>query len=59
VHGIAPLQAWVEASLLAQGGAVAMVVPLLVHVVVGATIGGVIVALVSAWHSMRGTQAAH
>lgn len=59
VHGIAPLQAWVEASLLAQGGAVAMVVPLLVHVVVGAAIGGVIVALVSAWHSMRGTQAAH
>ena len=59
VHGIGPLQAWIEASLLPQGGAVAMVAPLLVHVLVGAAIGGVIVALLKGWQHLRGTKAVH
>lgn len=59
VHGIAPLQGWIEASVIPQGGAVSAVVPLLVHVVVGAAIGAVIVALVNGWQRLRGTKAVH
>ncbi|WP_284337214.1 DUF808 domain-containing protein [Comamonas sp. NoAH] len=59
VHGIAPIQAWVDSVLIAQGGVVAFVLPLFVHVLVGAVIGGVIVALVSIWNRMRGTTSGH
>lgn len=58
VHGIAPIQAWVDASLIPQGGLVAAVAPLLVHVVVGALIGTVIVLMVGLYQRMRGTAAA-
>lgn len=57
VHGIAPIQAWVDAALLPQGGAIAALAPLLVHVVVGAAIGGVIVLAVHAWQRLRGSSA--
>ena len=53
VHGIAPLQGWIDQQVLPQGGAVAWLLPLLVHVLVGAAIGGVLVALVSAWQRLR------
>jgi uncharacterized protein len=59
VHGIAPIQAWVDSVLLPQGGAVAAIAPLLVHVLVGAAIGGVVVVLVNGWQRLRGTQATH
>lgn len=59
VHGIGPLQAWVESSLVAQGGVVAALAPLLVHVAVGALIGGVIVAIVRVYQRMRGVAVAH
>lgn len=59
VHGIAPIQAWVDSTLIPQGGVVAFLLPLLVHVLVGAVIGGVIVALVTLWKRMRGTAVAH
>ncbi|MGN1057286.1 MAG: DUF808 domain-containing protein [Comamonas sp.] len=59
VHGIGPLQAWVDQSLVPQGGVVAAVVPLLVHVVVGAAIGACIVVLVNLYRRMRGQAPAH
>lgn len=59
VHGIGPIQQWVDHTLLPQGGAVAAVAPLLVHVVVGAAIGAVIVAIVGAFKGMRGKADAH
>lgn len=59
VHGIAPLQAWVETHVIPQGGAVAALAPLLVHVMVGAAIGAVIVLLVRSWQRLRGTKAVH
>lgn len=55
VHGIAPLQSWVDATLLPPGGVVAALAPLLVHVLVGALIGSVIVALVRIYQRLRGT----
>lgn len=59
VHGIGPLQAWVDQSLVPQGGLVAAVAPLLVHVVVGAAIGACIVVLVNLYRRMRGQAPAH
>lgn len=59
VHGIGPIQAWVDTALLPQGGIIAAIAPLLVHVLVGALIGGVIVLLVHTYQRMRGTAAAH
>ena len=54
VHGIAPIEHWVASSVVPQGGVVAAVVPTLVHVVVGAVIGGAVVLCVEAWHKLRG-----
>ncbi len=59
VHGIGPIQGWIESAVMPQGGVVQAVVPLLVHVLVGAAIGGVIVVLVTLWQRLRGTSAAH
>lgn len=58
VHGIAPIQGWIDSALTPLGGIGAAVLPVLVHVAVGFVIGGVIVALVHAWHKVRGTQPA-
>lgn len=58
VHGIAPIEHWLQASVLPQGGAVAFTVPHLVHVAVGAAVGGLIVCVVNVWQRMRGTPAA-
>ena len=54
VHGIAPIEHWVASSIVPQGGVVAAVVPTLVHVVVGAVIGGAVVLCIEAWHKLRG-----
>ncbi len=54
VHGIAPIEHWVASSVVPQGGVVAAVVPTLVHVVVGAVIGGAVVLCIEAWHKLRG-----
>lgn len=59
VHGIAPIQQWIDAALVPQGGVVAAIVPVLVHVIVGAIIGGVIVALMNGWKRLRGTAETH
>lgn len=59
VHGIAPIQAWINTTMTPQGGAVAAIAPLLVHVIVGAIIGGIIVVAVSAYKRVRGTAVAH
>lgn len=59
VHGIGPLQAWVDAVLVPQGGLVGAIAPLLVHVVVGGLIGAVIVGLVCIFQRMRGASVAH
>lgn len=58
VHGIGPLQSWVDTVWVAQGGWVAAVVPLLVHVGVGAVVGGVVLLVVQAIQRLRGTSAA-
>ncbi|MEG1282115.1 MAG: DUF808 family protein, partial [Comamonas sp.] len=54
VHGIAPIEHWVQASLVPMGGVVAAIAPTLVHVVVGAIIGGVVVLCLEGWHKLRG-----
>ena len=54
VHGIAPIEHWLHESIVPIGGLVAMVVPVLVHVVVGAIIGGLVVVCVELWHKLRG-----
>ena len=59
VHGIAPIEHWLQASVVPRGGAVAFIVPHLVHVVVGAAVGGLIVALVRWWQGMRGHAVKH
>jgi uncharacterized protein len=57
VHGMAPIEHWLEAAVLPQGGAVALLLPYLVHVVVGVAVGGAIVWGVKTWRRMRGNQA--
>ena len=59
VHGISPLEHWVQTSIVPMGGVVAAVAPTLVHVVVGAAIGGVVVMAVEAWHKLRHKTPAH
>ncbi len=54
VHGIAPIEHWLHESIVPIGGLVAMVVPVLIHVVVGAIIGGLVVVCVELWHKLRG-----
>lgn len=59
VHGIAPIEHWLQANVVPLGGVIAAVVPVLVHVVVGAAIGYLVVLAVGLWHKVRGTQPAH
>ena len=54
VHGITPIEHWVAESLVPMGGIVGQAAPVLVHVVVGAFIGGAVVLCVAAWHKVRG-----
>lgn len=53
VHGVAPLQAWIDASVSAHGGVVAVLVPLTVHVLAGAAIGTVVLVVVRLWKRGR------
>ena len=59
VHGMAPIEHWVQMVLVPMGGMAAMLGPVLVHVVVGAIIGGAVVVCVELWQKLRGTQTAH
>ena len=59
VHGMAPIEHWVQMVLLPMGGMAAMLGPVLVHVVVGAIIGGAVVLCVELWHKLKGAPAAH
>ena len=54
VHGMGPIEHWLESTVAPMGGVVAMLAPTLVHVAVGAVIGGLVVLAVEAWHKMRG-----
>ncbi len=58
VHGIAPNSNVVDTVLVPPGGVVAALAPLLVHVGVGAVIGGVVVLVVAAWKRWRPNTAA-
>ncbi len=57
VHGMAPIEHWVQTSVVPMGGVLGAIGPTLVHVVVGAAIGGLVVVAVEAWHKLRGTAA--
>ncbi|GGH56194.1 membrane protein [Comamonas phosphati] len=59
VHGMAPIAHWLHDSIESLGGVIAAVVPYLVHVGVGAAVGGLVVACVQLWHKLRPAQAAH
>jgi predicted DNA repair protein MutK len=59
VHGMPPIEQWLHQHISPLGGIVAAVVPLLVHVAVGAVIGSVVVLAVAAWRKFRGTQPVH
>ena len=59
VHGMAPIEHWLHTQIEPLGGVVAAIVPLLVHVGVGAVIGGLVVVAVTLWHKLRGTSPAH
>nr|WP_312990207.1 DUF808 domain-containing protein [Comamonas koreensis] len=54
VHGIGPIEHWLESTVAPMGGVVALLAPTLVHVAVGAAIGGLVVLAVEAWHKLRG-----
>ena len=58
-HGIGPIEQWVQAAVVPMGGIAAALGPVLVHVVVGAIIGGVVVLCVELWHKLRPAKAAH
>ena len=57
VHGMAPIEHWVQATVVPMGGVPGAIGPTLVHVVVGAAVGGLVVVAVEAWHKLRGTAA--
>ncbi|MGE8319875.1 MAG: DUF808 domain-containing protein [Comamonas sp.] len=59
VHGIGPIEHWIEQTLLPMGGVAAFLGPVLVHVVVGAIIGGIVVLGVELWHKLRPGKAVH
>ncbi|WP_218243307.1 DUF808 domain-containing protein [Comamonas fluminis] len=59
VHGIGPIEHWVQTAVVPMGGIAAALGPVLVHVVVGAIIGGVVVLCVELWHKLRPAKAAH
>ena len=54
VHGIGPIEHWLQSTVTPMGGVVALLAPTLVHVAVGAAIGGLVVLAVEAWHKLRG-----
>jgi len=54
VHGMGPIEHWLESTVAPMGGVVALLAPTLVHVAVGAAIGGLVVLAVEAWHKLRG-----
>ncbi len=58
VHGISPIEHWLEGVVASSGAVVAAVLPLVVHAGVGAAIGAVVVAGVHLWAVIRG-KAAH
>lgn len=59
VHGMAPIEHWVQQTVVPMSGIAAVLGPVLVHVVVGAIIGGMVVVAVTLWHKLPGTPAAH
>ena len=59
VHGIGPIEHWVQTAVVPMGGIAAALGSVLVHVVVGAIIGGVVVLCVELWHKLRPAKAAH
>lgn len=59
VHGIAPIEHWVQTIITPMGGIAAVLGPVLVHVVVGAIIGAAVVVCVELWHKLRPAQATH
>lgn len=59
VHGIHPIQSWLEAQVIPQGGAVAILIPTLVHVLVGALIGAIIVGLLKIYNRFSAKAHAH
>ena len=54
VHGIGPIEHWIKDSIEPLGGVAAALGPTLVHVVVGAIIGAIVVLCMEAWHKLRG-----
>ena len=54
VHGLGPIEHWIKDSIEHMGGIIAAIGPTLVHVVVGAIIGGIVVLCVEGWHKLRG-----
>lgn len=59
VHGIGPIEHWVQTVIAPMGGVVAALGPVLVHVVVGAIIGTAVVVCVELWQKLRPAKAAH
>ena len=59
MHGLKPIGHWIEQTLVPMGGVAAAVGPVLVHVVVGAIVGGIVVLGVELWHKLRPGEAAH
>lgn len=59
VHGIGPIEHWVQTVIAPMGGVVAVLGPVLVHVVVGAIIGAAVVVCVELWQKLRPAKAAH
>ncbi|MFD2755587.1 DUF808 domain-containing protein [Comamonas terrae] len=59
VHGMPPVTHWLHDSIEPLGGVAAAVVPHLVHVGVGAVVGGAVVAGVELWHRLRPAPAPH
>ncbi|KGG82954.1 DUF808 domain-containing protein [Comamonas thiooxydans] len=59
VHGIEPVEHWIEQVIVPTGGIVAALGPVLVHVLVGAVIGGAVVVCMELWHKLRPARVAH
>ena len=53
VHGMPPIARWLHDSIEPLGGVIAAVAPHLVHVAVGAVVGGLVVICVELWHRLR------
>ena len=59
VHGIKPIEHWVQEVIVPVGGVSAVLGPVLVHVLVGAVIGGIVVLCVECWYKLRPSSVAH